>query len=159
MLYSYKKNLTKGTIFIEKILPMFSWIIFIATLLLQIGVKKSMTINRDLIYRNKILNSSILKSSHLSVYQGILFIGIAFCIFLYFINMKRFSYHKLFAKKNDGINRLKKYLILTFSMSILCISMLVFYQEVTLLAYPFMMMGALLVVMIQYARLIYNCKI
>ncbi|QEK12917.1 hypothetical protein FQB35_11610 [Crassaminicella thermophila] len=135
-----------GAIIIESVMPILSWIFLAMTIGLKRFAENSMGIQRDLIVRNKLLNTSILKENLLSIYKWSLLIGIGICIILFFI----------FMKKNIKNRLWMKYLIKTVSASSLGILIILYYEKVSSLAYPWMTLGILIVVVIQYIRMVYS---
>ncbi len=140
---------------VEQILPVTSWVIFMMSLVLQIGVQNRMGIQRDLIVRNKKLAATVFSTTYLEGYKLILIAGIAFCIILFIWKRKIFSHQNISILKWPFSYRWRKYLIYTLAVSILGIIMLAFYNSVSWLAYPWMLLSVLIMVIVQYSRLLY----
>lgn len=140
---------------VEQILPIISWVIFMMSLVLQIGVQNRMGIQRDLIVRNKKLASTVFSMTYLEVYKLILIAGIVFCIILFVWKRKMFSHQNISILKWPLSHSWRKYLIYTLTVSIVGIVMLQFYNLVSWLAYPWMLLSVLIMAVVQYSRLFY----
>jgi hypothetical protein len=140
---------------IEQIMPGVTYFIFAMSIILQKGSESRMGIQRDLMVRNKKLTSSILAPNLLEFYKWGVGIGILFCIVI-FNFLKRDSEKYLnFTVKNSLGYRYRKYLIHTAGTNALLLIMLIFYNKATWLAYPWMVLSVLIIVIVQYIRLIY----
>lgn len=82
--------------------------------------------------------------------------GIVFCIIV-FILLKRDYEKSSKLKINNGLTyTYKKYLMYTIGASILLLIMIIFYDKVTWLAYSWMLLSVLIIVIVQYIRLFYT---
>lgn len=141
-----KRSRSLGAIMVESVMPILSWIFLAMTIGLKRFAENSMGIQRDLIVRNKLLTTSILKGNLLLFYQWSLFIGMSICVVLFFMIRKKNIKKKLWIK----------YLIKTVSVSSLGILIISYYEKSSSLAYPWMILGILIVVVIQYVRIFYS---
>jgi len=143
------------SILIEYILPLISGILVIASISLQYGVRKYMGLQRDLVYRNKLLTNSILSSNRLNLYQLIVVIGLVFCLIMYFRQKNKHSKYSRRFSDSTWCNKLNRILTLISLTSIVWLSLTVYYPNSNTLAYPWIILTLLVAIIIQYIRLIH----
>ncbi|WP_432407748.1 hypothetical protein [Wukongibacter sp. M2B1] len=127
---------------IERILPAVSYFLIVLSMGLEIAVRKSMGIHRDLVFRKGIIEKTVLSVEKLNIYKYLILAGIGICTVI--IILRRY-------KIND---RLRKYIFLTVGLSILLLMMIISYNKVSLIAYPWMVISVGIMVICQYIRII-----
>lgn len=139
MLKRYKKFYLVMT---EKILPTILYFIITLSIGLEIAAQKSMGVYRDLIFRKEALENTILHIEILNIYKWIILVGIGACAII------------ISLRKVNTSDRVKKYIFGTMGLSIVLLIMISFYNKVSFVAYPWMVLSVGLSVLFQYIRII-----
>jgi len=129
-------------VMIEKVLPRISYFLIVLSISLEIAARKSMGVHRDLVFRRGVLEKTILSLDVLNIYKWVALVGIGSCIGI------------MIFKRDNIIDKLKKYTFSTVGLSIVFLVMSIYYNEVSLLAYPWMIGSIGIAVLFQYIRII-----
>lgn len=133
-------------VMVHRIFTVISCILIISSLGLEIASRKSMGVYRDLVFRKGILENTILGSDLLNIYKWLTMIGIGVCIII------------IFSKRNSIISRAKKYIWTTISFSIVFVIMIIFYNKISWIAYPLMLVSIGITVIFQYIVIVWDHK-
>lgn len=144
-----EENILKDII-VNKVLPAISYTLIILTQILQYLSKKSMGVQRDIVFRNGKITSTVLAQDLLQVYKWMTIIGIIFCVV---ILMRNFKYNQ-YDKYNRSNNKVFAYTISTLFLTLIFFIMIIKYNSVNLLTYPIIMLCMLIALIIQYIRLV-----
>ncbi len=147
-----KQSQSFWTIIIEKIAPIFSWLFVVLSLALQIGAQNSMGIYRDLVYRNWFLTNTLMTKKFLKIYQWSVLLGIGFCITIFLLRKIRPLKDYIIGSLEYRWNR---YLRRIICLSVVCFCMIIIYERVTWIAYPWILLSILITVCVHYIRLTY----
>ncbi|WP_432663040.1 hypothetical protein R9X47_20935 [Wukongibacter baidiensis] len=126
----------------EKILPVISYFFIVLSIGIEAAARKSMGIHRDLVFRKGALEDTVLSVKLLNIYKWIIIAGIVVCIGI------------IILRRANIIGRLKQYVFFTVALSIVLLVMIIFYKEVSLIAYPWMVVSVGTAVIFQYIRII-----
>lgn len=151
-----KEKRSIWSLLVERLIPIFTWVMVVMSLGLQIGAQKSMGVYRDLIVRNRLLTDSILTKSLMGVYQWGIWIGICLCLVIFYYHKRRLiPQNYLGTRKSNIAFRLVKYCRRTLIVSLIWFIMISVYDQVPMLAYPWMIFSVMVMVCIQYIRLFF----
>lgn len=143
------------SLLVERLLPIFAWLMIILSIGLQIGTQKSMGIYRDLVVRNRVLTNSILTKKLVGVYQWSIWIVIGICLVIFYYHRRRLISQNSDVRKGNLMFRFVKYFRRTMLISIVWFIMIFVDDKVSLLAYPWMVLSVMVMVCIQYLRLFF----
>lgn len=146
---SKNKRMDIGHLIFEKVLPILSYVLFFASIVLQKLGESRMGVSRSLIYRNRILNNTIFLPSLMKLYSIIIILGLIMYFLIICCKFKR-CIKPILADKISI-----KYFIKTIIISIISIVLLIFYNKVDLIGYPWITLSMLILLLVEYIRTIY----
>lgn len=149
------------SLLIERFIPALSWLLVTASLALEKFAESRMGVYRSLSVRNQSLNTGLFAPSKLSLYMGIIAIGLAICLLLYVMNRARFSKQGKESGTSKGSRTFREsserrrlnYLLRTSLLSVLLLVLLWFYPSATWPAYPWIVISTGVVLMTHYLRI------
>lgn len=127
-----------------KILSIISYIFLTFTIVLEILSRKSMLVNRDLVYRNQFIQKYIFIDSILKICFLIVLLSIA----IFAVNLI-INYKKLFKRPLIYISL--KILII----NIILINMLIYYKNSKMIAFSFILMAVGFILLVKYIEYVY----
>ncbi len=135
----------KDKIFL-KILPSIAFLLILASVTLYFLAEKSMVVYRDLMYRNDILNETLLSNGLLGVYKIIALVSIVISIFL-------------FIKFRNSLPKGHLYYIISpIIVGVILYFMINLYNTITWVSYPWMILSVIIKFLVENIRMIYSIK-
>lgn len=135
----------KDKIFL-KILPSIASLLILASVTLYFLAEKSMVVYRDLMYRNDILNETLLSNGLLGVYKIIALVSIVISIFL-------------FIKFRNSLPKGHLYYIISpIIVGVILYFMINLYNTITWVSYPWMILSVIIKFLVENIRMIYSIK-
>lgn len=127
-----------------KILSIISYIFLSFTIVLEILSRKSMLVNRDLIYRNQFIQKNIFTDSILKICFSIVLLSLVIVA----INLIR-NYKSLFKRPLIYIS------LKILFINIILMNMLIFYKNSTMIAFSFILMAVGFILLVKYIEYVY----
>ncbi|MDP2211498.1 MAG: hypothetical protein Q8J63_07175 [Candidatus Aquicultor sp.] len=149
------------SLLIERFIPALSWLLVTASLTLEKFAESRMGVYRSLSVRNQSLSTGLFAPSNLSLYMGIIAIGLAVCLLLFVMSRARFSKQGKERSTSEGSQTFREsskrrrlnYLLRTSLLSVLLVVLLWFYPSATWPAYPWIVISTGAVLMTHYLRI------
>ncbi|OIJ20883.1 hypothetical protein BKP45_07890 [Anaerobacillus alkalidiazotrophicus] len=141
-----KNNFRLVRVIFDVVLPMVAWLLVIGSFVLQQLAETRMGLYRDLVYRNQILQSTILNPKWFWIYISIIVLVVVLCIFLY-IKGKNVNYFRI------------RYLVAFIGTSIGLIILLYFYQSFHFLTFPLLVNFIMILFVVQFIKFVINIRV
>lgn len=129
-----------ANILIKLILPITSVLMVFMSIVIEVLTKKSMGVYRDILFRNRILEESILTNNLINLYKIFISLGVITCILI------------LILKRIQKISR--NNIILLIILQLIALFMLIFYNKINLIALPIIICSIIYAIIIQLIKTI-----
>lgn len=154
-LYYDKKSKSILSVLVENIFPALTYILFIISIGLQKVTEMKEGIESQVISMNNELTSSILTENSMDLFKYFSIAVIIICSMLLLLKITKSNKNSLFSKKTFFERYRFRYLIFTVLSCGMLFLMLFYYSEVSWIAYPLIVVSALIIVVIQLIRIIF----